>query len=84
MYVGLKTFGVVGMMLFPVVTIILVKLQDIGIIHLFNMPEGKSLVVKKTRKNSQKANKSVEKAESKTEEVEIEAENSENESETNE
>lgn len=36
MYVGLKTFGVIGMMLFPVTVIILVKLQEGGIIHLWN------------------------------------------------
>lgn len=36
MYVGLKTFGVLGMMLTPVVVIILVKLQEIGVIHLWN------------------------------------------------
>lgn len=35
MYVGLKTFGVIGMMLFPVTVIILVKLQEGGIIQLW-------------------------------------------------
>ena len=56
MYVGLKTFGVIGMMLFPVVTIILVKLQDIGIIHLWNMPAGsKSFATKKSIKNKKKS-----------------------------
>jgi len=35
MYVGLKTFGVIGMMLFPVTIIILVKLQEGGIIQLW-------------------------------------------------
>ncbi len=35
MYVGLKTFGVVGMMLTPVVVIILVKLQETNIINLW-------------------------------------------------
>ncbi len=39
MYVGLKTFGVLGMMLTPVAVIILVKLQETGIIHLWNSPE---------------------------------------------
>lgn len=39
MYVGLKTFGVLGMMLTPVAVIILVKLQETGIIHLWNSVE---------------------------------------------
>ncbi|MDO5123070.1 MAG: sporulation integral membrane protein YtvI [Eubacteriales bacterium] len=38
MYVGLKIFGVVGMMLMPVMMIILVKLHESGIIHIWNMP----------------------------------------------
>ncbi len=45
MYVGLKTFGVLGMMLTPVAVIILVKLQETGIIHLWNpieKPEDKA------------------------------------------
>lgn len=39
MYVGLKVFGFVGMMLLPVSIIIIVKLQESGIIHLWNTPE---------------------------------------------
>lgn len=39
MYVGLKIFGVVGMMLLPVSIIIMVKLQENGIIHIWNIPE---------------------------------------------
>ncbi|MBR3971493.1 MAG: sporulation integral membrane protein YtvI [Ruminococcus sp.] len=35
MYVGLRTFGVLGMMLLPVATIILVKLQEGGIIRIW-------------------------------------------------
>lgn len=35
MYVGLKTFGVIGMMVAPVSVIIVVKLQETGIIHLW-------------------------------------------------
>ena len=35
MYAGLKIFGVFGMMMFPVATIILVKLQESGIIHIW-------------------------------------------------
>lgn len=43
MYAGLKIFGVVGMMLFPVVVIITVKLQEVGIIHLWKVPEGATI-----------------------------------------
>lgn len=43
MYAGLKIFGVVGMMLFPVVVIITVKLQESGIIHLWTVPEGSEI-----------------------------------------
>lgn len=39
MYVGLKIFGVLGMMLLPVSIIIIVKLQESGIIHIWNTPE---------------------------------------------
>lgn len=39
MYVGLQVFGVVGMMLLPVTIIIIVKLQEGGIIHLWKTPE---------------------------------------------
>ncbi|MBQ4105135.1 MAG: sporulation integral membrane protein YtvI [Clostridia bacterium] len=39
MYVGLKVFGVIGMMLLPVSIIILVKLQESGIIHMWNVPQ---------------------------------------------
>ena len=39
MYVGLKIFGVIGMMLLPIVIIILVKLQESGIIHIWNTPK---------------------------------------------
>lgn len=39
MYVGLKIFGVVGMLLLPVSIIIIVKLQENGIIHIWNIPE---------------------------------------------
>ncbi len=45
MYVGLKTFGVLGMMLTPVAVIILTKLQETGIIHLWTpleKPEDKA------------------------------------------
>ncbi len=38
MYVGLKIFGVFGMLLLPVTIIIVVKLQEGGIIHLWNTP----------------------------------------------
>lgn len=39
MYVGLKVFGVLGMMLLPVSIIIIVKLQESGIIHIWNTPK---------------------------------------------
>ncbi len=39
MYVGLKLFGVLGMMLLPVSIIIIVKLQENGIIHIWNTPK---------------------------------------------
>lgn len=38
-YVGLKIFGVFGMILLPVTIIIIVKLQEGGAIHLWNTPE---------------------------------------------
>ncbi len=50
MYAGLKIFGVLGMMLFPVVIIITVKLQEAGIIHLWKVPEG--TIIGKKRKAS--------------------------------
>ena len=54
MYVGLKTFGVIGMMLFPVATIILVKLQEGGIIKLWNRQESEHKEKKAKRKKSKK------------------------------
>ena len=39
MYLGLQLFGVIGMLLFPVITIITVKLQETGIIHIWKIPE---------------------------------------------
>ncbi|MBQ9742277.1 MAG: sporulation integral membrane protein YtvI [Ruminococcus sp.] len=39
MYVGLKAMGILGMMLFPVTIIIIVKLQESGVIHIWNIPE---------------------------------------------
>jgi len=39
MYVGLKAMGVLGLLLFPIVTIILKKLNDDGKLHLFKEPE---------------------------------------------
>ncbi len=53
MYVGLKTFGVIGMMLFPVTVIILVKLQEGGIINLWKtLPSDK--IEKKKKFGSRK------------------------------
>lgn len=39
MYVGLKVFGFIGMLLVPVTIIIIAKLQESGIIHIWNAPE---------------------------------------------
>lgn len=39
MYVGLKLYGVLGMMLLPVTIIIIVKLQENGIVHIWNTPQ---------------------------------------------
>ena len=39
MYVGLKLYGVLGMMLLPVTIIVIVKLQENGIIRLWKSPE---------------------------------------------
>ncbi|MBE6734065.1 MAG: sporulation integral membrane protein YtvI [Ruminococcaceae bacterium] len=39
MYVGLKLYGVLGMMLLPVTIIVIVKLQENGIIHIWNTPK---------------------------------------------
>jgi predicted PurR-regulated permease PerM len=39
MYVGLKLYGVLGMMLLPVTIIVIVKLQENGIIRLWKTPE---------------------------------------------
>ncbi|MBQ8000948.1 MAG: sporulation integral membrane protein YtvI [Ruminococcus sp.] len=40
MYVGLKVFeSVIGMMLLPIIVIIIVKLQESGIIHIWNTPQ---------------------------------------------
>lgn len=50
MYAGLKIFGVVGMMLFPVVVIITVKLQEAGIISLWKVPEN-AVIGKKRKEN---------------------------------
>lgn len=50
MYVGLKTFGVIGMMLFPVATIILVKLQEIGVVRIWNRT-GNSGIIKEQKRN---------------------------------
>lgn len=63
MYVGLKTFGVLGMMLLPVVTIVLVKLQEGGIIKLWHgidvyTENAKKKAVKKSKR--QKAEKTAE------------------------
>ena len=52
MYVGLQTFGVIGMMLTPVAIIILVKLQETGVIHLWNPLEKDE--TKKTEKKCSK------------------------------
>lgn len=41
MYVGLKVFGVLGMMVLPVSIIIMVKLQESGIVHIWNTPKKK-------------------------------------------
>lgn len=41
MYVGLKTLGVVGLLLFPIITIIIKKLNDDGKLHLFKKPPEK-------------------------------------------
>lgn len=65
MYLGLQLFGVIGMLLFPVITIILVKLQENGIIHIWNIPESSDPVKKKesllrrlfTPKKKEKVNK---------------------------
>lgn len=57
MYAGLKIFGVLGMMLFPVVIIITVKLQEAGIIHLWNTPEGMIFGKKRRGKKQRKAKK---------------------------
>lgn len=48
MYAGLQIFGVVGMMLFPVVVIITVKLQEAGIVHIWKVPEGSTVGKKRT------------------------------------
>lgn len=83
MYVGLKTFGVVGMMLFPVVTIILVKMQDIGIIHLWNAPKKTATAEKKKKSfRKSKAAKSAEKIRNMTEAAAVNEETKE--TETNE
>ena len=65
MYLGLQLFGVIGMLLFPVITIITVKLQENGIIHIWNIPESSDSVKKKesllkrlfTPKKKEKVNK---------------------------
>lgn len=65
MYLGLQLFGVIGMLLFPVITIITVKLQENGIIHIWNIPESSDPVKKKesllkrlfTPKKKEKVNK---------------------------
>lgn len=65
MYLGLQLFGVIGMLLFPVITIITVKLQENGIIHIWNIPESSDCVKKKesllkrlfTPKKKEKVNK---------------------------
>jgi len=41
MYIGLKVLGVVGLLLFPIATIILKKLNDDGKLHLFKKPPEK-------------------------------------------
>jgi len=35
MYIGLKTFGIIGLLLFPILTIIIKKLNDEGKLRLF-------------------------------------------------
>ena len=65
MYLGLQLFGAIGMLLFPVITIITVKLQENGIIHIWNIPESSDSVKKKesllkrlfTPKKKEKVNK---------------------------
>ncbi len=39
MYLGLQLFGVIGMFIFPIAVIVIVKLQESGVIHLWNTPE---------------------------------------------
>ncbi len=39
MYFGLQLFGIFGMLLFPVAVIVIVKLQENGTIHIWNIPE---------------------------------------------
>jgi sporulation integral membrane protein YtvI len=42
MYIGLKVLGVVGLLLLPIVTIIIKKLNDDGKLHIFKKPPDKS------------------------------------------
>lgn len=63
MYVGLKTFGVLGMMLLPVVTIILVKLQEGGIIKIWKGIDTYTENAKKKAQNKLKKKKAAEPAE---------------------
>ena len=39
MYLGLQLFGIIGMLIFPIAVIVIVKLQESGIVHLWNTPE---------------------------------------------
>ena len=49
MYLGLKTMGFIGMFGFPITIIILVKLQDAGLIHLWKMPKKKEIKKEKEK-----------------------------------
>ncbi len=47
MYLGLQLFGIIGMFIFPIVVIVIVKLQENDIIHLWNTPEETEALGKK-------------------------------------
>ena len=60
MYLGLQLFGLYGMVAFPLTFVVLIQLQNAGIIHIWNMPpaeEEKEGFLKRLKKKISEKNK---------------------------
>jgi len=51
MYIGLKLFGIWGLIVFPILTITVISLNEKGLIRLYrNVPENSEQIIQKTKK----------------------------------